>query len=85
MLNQTDPEDYVIATGELQSLQQFLEVVFDEACLDWRDYVVIDSSLLRPSDPAASYGEPAKIRRNLNWEPLVKGAEVARKMYRGER
>ena len=85
MLNQTDPEDYVIATGELQSLQEFLEVVFAEANLDWRDHVVIDPSLLRPSDPAVSYGDPAKIRRNLNWQPLIKGAEVAREMYRGER
>ena len=85
MLNQTDPEDYVIATGELHSLQEFLEVVFAEAGLDWGDYVVIDSSLLRPSDPAASYGDPAKIRQNLDWQPLTKGTEVARKMYLGER
>lgn len=81
MLNCDAPEDFVIATGVSQSLQEFLQAVFEEARLDWREHVVVDSSLLRPSDPMQSLGSPAKAKMLMNWQPTVVGGDVPRKMY----
>lgn len=81
MLNCDAPEDFVIATGVSQSLQEFLQAVFEEANLDWREHVVVDSSLLRPSDPMQSLGSPAKAKMLMNWQPTVVGGDVPRKMY----
>ena len=82
MLSLERPEDFVIATGITQSLEQFVEVVFEEAGLNWRNHVVVDPSFLRPSDPLKSFGNPAKAKRRLNWEPMIVGAEVPKKMFR---
>lgn len=82
MLNRDVPEDFVLATGVTQSLQEFLQAVFEEAGLDWRDHVVIDPTLLRPSDPMVSMGNPAKARKLLNWQPVVVGSEVPKRMFR---
>lgn len=82
MLDCDAPEDCVIATGVSQSLQEFVQTVFEEAGLDWCEHVVIDSTLLRPSDPMQSFGNPAKAKMLLDWEPTVVGKDVPRKMYR---
>jgi GDPmannose 4,6-dehydratase len=84
MLNRDTPEDFVIATGQTQSLQDFATEVFAEAGLNWQEHVITDSSLLRLSDPMISKGNPAKARKLLNWRASVTGEEVARKMYRDE-
>lgn len=81
MLNYRSPEDFVIATGVAQSLQEFVEAVFDEAALDWRDHVIYDQSLLRPSDPLESVGNPTKAKLLLDWQPTITGGEVPKKMY----
>lgn len=82
MLNRGSPEDFVIATGVTQSLQQFVQVVFEEAGLNWRDHVIVDPALRRPSDPQQSVGDPAKARKLLNWQPMIEGSEVPKKMFR---
>ena len=82
MLNLEEPEDFVVATGVKQSLREFVQTVFEEAGLDWRQHVIADATLLRPSDPIKSVGNPAKAKERLNWVPFVVGAEVPKKMFR---
>lgn len=82
MLNLDAPEDFVIATGVTQSLREFVRLVFEEAGLDWRDHVIGDSTLLRPSDPLESIGDSTKARKRLEWMPAVVGSEVPKRMYR---
>jgi GDPmannose 4,6-dehydratase len=82
MLNQDAPEDFVIATGSSHSLQEFVEAVFLEADLDWRDHVTSIPGLLRPSDPLVSTGNSTKAKALLNWCPSIAGLDVARKLYK---
>ena len=67
MLQQERPDDYVVATGESHSVQDFAEVAFSEAGLDWRDHVVVDPTLYRPSEVHQLLGETSKVRRALGW------------------
>lgn len=82
MLNRESPEDFVIATGVTQSLQQFVQAVFEEAGLNWRNHVIVDPAFLRPSDPLESVGNPTKAKLQLDWKPAVVGIEVPKKMFR---
>jgi GDPmannose 4,6-dehydratase len=82
MLSRESPEDFVIATGVTQSLQQFVQAVFEEAGLNWRNHVIVDPAFLRPSDPLESVGNPTKAKLKLDWEPTVVGVEVPKKMFR---
>jgi len=82
MLNLNEPEDFVIATGVIQSLREFVQIVFEEVGLNYRDHLISDSSLLRPSDPIKSVGNPAKAKERLNWVPFFIGSEVPKKMFR---
>lgn len=81
MLSLESPEDFVIATGVTQSLKQFVQAVFEEAGLNWRNHVIVDPDFLRPSDPLVSVGNPTKVKLQLNWEPAVTGIEVPKKMF----
>jgi GDPmannose 4,6-dehydratase len=85
MLNLAVPEDFIIATGVTQSLKDFIQAVFEDAGLDWRDHVIFDPVLVRPTDPLTSVGNPAKAQQLLDWQPTVTGIEVPRKMYRENR
>jgi GDPmannose 4,6-dehydratase len=67
MLQQENPEDFLIATGDTQRLQDFVACAFDSAGLDWMDYVVKDASLMRPSDLTSSNANPEKAQRLLGW------------------
>lgn len=84
MLNSDNPKDFVIATGVTLSLKSFIAAVFSEAGLDWRDHVVSDSSLRRPSDPMNISANPAKAKKLLLWTPECVGQEVPRRMYKAE-
>ena len=84
MLHHSSPEDFVIATGVTQSLQQFIETVFGEAGLDWRKHVVSDKSLLRPLDIREGNANPAKASRELGWAPRIVGANIPRRLYQSE-
>lgn len=80
MLQQEQPDDYVIATGESNSLQKFVETAFTYFGLDWQKYVVEDSSLFRPTDIAVGKGSPAKAKAILNWKPKYKMNDVVKIM-----
>ncbi len=85
MLQQEKPEDYVIATGESHSLEEFVDTAFSAVGLSWRDHVVLDPGLLRPTDLAAGRGNPAKARAKLGWQAQHKMREVVRLMVEAER
>ncbi len=78
MLQQDAPDDYVIATGETHSVQDFVSEVFDFLGLDWREHVEIDRSLFRPSDVDEVRGDASKARRVLGWEPRVGFRDLCR-------
>lgn len=80
MLQQDEPEDYVIATGKNYSVKEFLEASFSYKGLDWRDYVEIDPRYLRPAEVDELLGDPGKAKRRLGWEPRVGFEELVRMM-----
>jgi len=71
MLQQDQPGDYVIATGETHSVREFLDQAFSHARLDWHDFVEIDPKYLRPAEVDLLVGDASKARRELGWEPSV--------------
>ncbi len=71
MLQQDEPADYVVATGETHSVQELCEAAFGHLDLDWRDYVVQDPRFMRPAEVDLLVGNPEKARRVLGWEPKV--------------
>jgi len=80
MLQQETPDDYVIATGETHSVQQFVEEAFGYADLDWRKYVVQDPKFYRPAEVDLLVGDPSKAGRKLGWEPTVDFRTLVRLM-----
>ncbi|HEY5996222.1 MAG TPA: GDP-mannose 4,6-dehydratase [Candidatus Deferrimicrobiaceae bacterium] len=85
MMQQPSPEDFVIATGESHSLEEFVAQVFDEFSLSWREHVVIDPSLFRPADILVSRGNPGKAGRILGWKAAHGMRDVVRMMVEAER
>jgi GDPmannose 4,6-dehydratase len=71
MLQQDEPEDYVVATGLTFSVRRLLEVAFEHVGLDYREHVEIDPKLLRPAEVYHLKGDASKARRKLGWEPAV--------------
>jgi len=71
MLQQDQPDDYVVATGETHSVQEFLEVAFSHVGLNWQDYVEFDPRYLRPAEVDLLIGDPTKAKQQLQWEPSV--------------
>ena len=71
MLQQDQPNDYVVATGVSHSVQELVEVAFAHADLDWHDYVQIDQKLHRPAEVDRLVGNSSKARTELKWEPTV--------------
>jgi len=71
MLQQDEPDDYVIATGETRAVSEFLDLAFARVGLDWRDHVVIDSRYYRPAEVDLLLGDAAKARSKLGWRPKV--------------
>ena len=84
MLQQKDPDDYVIATGESHSLEEFVAAAFDAVGLDWRAHVVSDPSLYRPTELAVGRGNPEKSQKRLGWKAQYKMHDVVRMMVREE-
>lgn len=72
MLQQPTPDDYVVATGQAYSVQQFMEAVFDRLDLRWRGCVLSDTNYERPTEVDCLLGDASKARAVLDWEPLVK-------------
>ncbi|MBN3870633.1 MAG: GDP-mannose 4,6-dehydratase [Nostoc sp. JL33] len=85
MLQQSQPDDYVIATGESSSLEEFVAAAFASVNLDWRNHVVIDNSLLRPTDLAVGKGNPVKAKDKLGWQAKYKMKQVVQMMVEAKR
>jgi GDPmannose 4,6-dehydratase len=85
MLQQDEPDDYVLATGETHSVQEFLEAAFTYAGLDWRDYVKIDQRYFRPAEVDLLIGDYSKAKEKLGWEPTVRFEELVRMMVDADR
>jgi GDPmannose 4,6-dehydratase len=84
MLHHESPEDFVIATGVTQSLQDFIGAVFGAAGLDWREHVVSDESLFRPLDLRESNANPGKAALVLGWTPRIVGKGIPEGLFRAE-
>ena len=80
ILQQDEPDDYVIATGESHSVKEFLEEAFNYKGLDWREYVEIDSRYFRPTEVDSLLGDASKARRKLLWEPKVRFKQLVKLM-----
>ena len=81
MLQQDEPDDYVIATGETHSIEEFLTLAFDKVGLgDWRPYVRHDAKFLRPAEVDLLIGDPAKAKTKLGWQPEVSFDELVQMM-----
>lgn len=84
MLQQDKPEDFVVATGESHSVLEFLEKAFDYLGLDYRDYLILDERLYRPSEVNILQGDASKARQKLGWRPNTSFAELVREMVEGD-
>jgi GDPmannose 4,6-dehydratase len=80
MLQQDEPDDYVIATNETHSVKEFVQETFGLLGLDWEKYVKHDARYERPAEVDLLIGDPAKARRKLGWEPKVKFKELVKIM-----
>ena len=80
MLQQDEPDDYVVATGETHSVRELCEVAFDRAGLNWEDHVVVDERFLRPAEVDLLVGDPSKARSKIGWKTEVGFAELIQMM-----
>ena len=80
MLQQDQPDDYVIATNETHTVREFVETAFGHLGLEWQKYVEHDERYERPAEVELLIGDPAKAKRQLGWEPKVKFAELVQIM-----
>jgi GDPmannose 4,6-dehydratase len=80
MLQQDEPDDYVIATGETHAVREFLDEAFGYLDLDWKKYVEIDPRYFRPAEVDLLIGDPGKARKRLGWEPKVTFKQLVRMM-----
>ena len=80
MLQQDQPDDYVIATNETHSVREFLEAAFAHAGLDWRKYVEIDANYYRPTEVDLLIGDYSKAKKKLGWEPKTRFVDLVKLM-----
>jgi GDPmannose 4,6-dehydratase len=76
MLQQDQPDDYVVGTNETHSVKEFCQVAFGRVGLDWEKYVAYDARYERPAEVELLIGDPAKAKRQLGWEPKVRFKEL---------
>ncbi len=84
MLQQKDPDDYVIATGKAATVRDFVEVAFKEADLNWEDYVEVDPRYFRPAEVDALIGDFSKAKTKLNWQPKTDWKDLAKLMVKSD-
>jgi len=80
MLQQNAPDDYVVATGQTHSVEEFVRLTFAHLDLDFRRYVVIDPRFVRPAEVDLLLGDPSHARKKLGWEPQVTFEQLAKMM-----
>ncbi len=84
MLQQDHPDDYVVATGEAHTVQEFVQRAFEVVGLNWRDHVRIDDRLYRPAEVHVLKGDASRAQRILGWRPDVKFAELIEMMVNSD-
>ncbi|MCL4263019.1 MAG: GDP-mannose 4,6-dehydratase [Anaerolineae bacterium] len=84
MLQQESPDDFVVATGETHSVEEFLNLAFGCVDLDWHDYVVQDPRFMRPAEVDLLVGDPTKAGQKLGWEPAVTLAQLVKMMVEAD-
>jgi GDPmannose 4,6-dehydratase len=82
MLQQKEPDDYVIATGEAHSVKEFAKKAFDIVGLDWQDHVKVDKRFFRPLDVNYLRGDSTKAKEKLGWKPTVKFGKLVEIMVK---
>jgi GDPmannose 4,6-dehydratase len=80
MLQQEEPKDFVIGTGQTHTVQEFVEAAFEHVGLDWKKHVVIDPKLVRPAEVDLLISNPRRAREELGWTPKVSFHELVRMM-----
>jgi GDPmannose 4,6-dehydratase len=80
MLQQSEPDDYVVATGETHTVKKLVEIAFGVVGLDWNKYVEIDPSLVRPAEVDLLIGDPTKARLKLGWKPEMSFEKLIERM-----
>ena len=85
MLQQDEPDDYVIATNETHTVQEYLELAFECVGLDWQEFVETDQKYFRPSEVNILLGDASKAREKLGWEPKTSFMELVRLMVQSDR
>jgi GDPmannose 4,6-dehydratase len=80
MLQQDQPDDYVVAMGETHSVREFCEIAFSHVGLDWQEFVVQDPAFMRPAEVDQLIGHPAKASAKLGWKPEVSFKELVQMM-----
>ncbi|MGH9367816.1 MAG: GDP-mannose 4,6-dehydratase [Thermoanaerobaculia bacterium] len=84
MLQQPEPKDYVIGTGETHTVREFVELAFSHVDLDWHKYVVIDSKFVRPAEVDLLISDPRRARDELGWRPTVSFPELVKMMVEAD-
>ena len=84
MLQQKEPDDYVISTGETRSVRDLCEIAFDHAGLDYRKYVVQDPKYFRPAEVDLLVGDASKAAKTLGWKPRVKFEQLIEMMVEAD-
>jgi GDPmannose 4,6-dehydratase len=84
MLQQDEPDDYVIATGETHSVRKLCEIAFDHVGLDWQQYVVQNERFMRPAEVDLLVGDASKAGHVLGWEPTVSFRELIQMMVEAD-
>jgi GDPmannose 4,6-dehydratase len=80
MLQQDQPDDYVLSTGETHTVREFCELAFSRVDLNWEDYVVVDEKFFRPAEVDLLIGDPAKAAKVLGWKPETSFEDLVRMM-----
>ena len=84
MLQQREPDDYVIATGESHTVKEFVEIAFSHLDLDWKKFVTNDTRLFRPAEIYELKGDATKAREKLAWKPSVSFEQLVKMMVESE-
>ena len=84
MLQQDEPDDYVVATGSNNSVREFCRLAFSYAGLDYQEHVVTAPDLIRPAEVDVLLGDPSKVLRKLNWRPTITIEEMVAEMVEAD-
>jgi len=84
ILQQDQPDDYLIATGQDHTVQDFLEIAFGQVGLDYRQYVAVDPKFFRPTDVERLLGDPSHAKQTLDWTPATKFADLVKMMVQSD-